>query len=279
MFERMSRGMELTKQSLLVLRDEKSLLVFPLASGIACMIVFASFALPLWASGYASGVLDEGQIPQDPVAYIVLFLFYFVNYFVIVFFNSALVSCAIVRFYGGDATVGGGLRAAFARLPQIAGWALVSATVGLILKAIESRSERVGEIAAGLLGAAWTIVTYFVVPVLVVERVGPITAVKRSFAILRKTWGESLTANFSIGLAVALASFVALLPAFLGIVLGNTATIIAGIAVTAALLIIISLVSAALNTIILAALYLYAAEGKVPPQFDEDLLKSAYSPK
>jgi hypothetical protein len=279
MFERISRGIELTRQSLQVLREEKSLVVFPLLSGIACMLVFASFAVPLWASGYFEGAFEDGKIQQDPLAWIVLFLFYFVNYFVIVFFNSALISCAIVRFYGGDATVGGGLSAAMARLPQIAGWALVSATVGVILKLIESRSEKVGQIAAGLLGAAWTIVTYFVVPVLVVERVGPITAVKRSFAILKKTWGESLVANFSIGLVVFVASLVALLPAVLGVVLGNTATIIGGIAITAVLLIIISLVSAALNTIIIAALYLYAAEGKVPAQFDENLLRGAYGPK
>jgi hypothetical protein len=279
MFERISRGIELTKQSLQVLREEKSLVVFPLFSGIACAIVFASFAVPLWASGYFEGVMDNGKIQQDPLAYVLLFLFYFVNYFVIVFFNSALISCAIVRFYGGDATVAGGLSAAMARLPQIAGWALVSATVGVILKLIESRSEKAGQIAAGLLGAAWTIVTYFVVPVLVVERVGPITAVKRSFAILRKTWGESLVANFSVGLVVFAASLVALVPAVLGLAVGNTAAIVTGISVTVVLLIVISLVSAALNTIIIAALYLYAAEGKVPPQFDERLLRAAYSPK
>jgi hypothetical protein len=271
--------MELTKQSLRVLREEKSLLVFPLASGIACLMVFASFAVPLWFSGYLGVMFQDGPIPHDPVAYVVLFLFYFVNYFVIVFFNSALISCAIVRFYGGDTTITGGLSAAAARLPQIAGWALVSATVGVILKLIESRSERAGQIAAGLLGAAWTIVTYFVVPVLVVERVGPITAVKRSFAILRKTWGESLSANFSIGLLVLLASLLALLPVVLGVLIGSAASAVAGLVVTVLLLITISLVSAALHTIIVAALYLYAAEGRVPQQFDEQLLRSAYAPK
>jgi hypothetical protein len=279
MFARITRGMELTRQSLQVLREEKSLLVFPLLSGVACLLVFASFAVPMVLSGYAEVLFEDGRPPQDPLAFALLFAFYFVNYFVIVFFNSALISCAIVRFYGGDATVSGGLSAAMARLPQIAGWALVSATVGVILKLIESRSEKIGQLAAGLLGAAWTIVTYFVVPVLVVERVGPITAVQRSFSILKKTWGESLTANFSIGLVVMLASLVSLVPAGLGLVIGTTASVIAGVAITAVLLIAVSLVSAALHTIIVAALYLYAAEGKVPQQFDENLLREAYAPK
>lgn len=279
MFERISRGMELARQSLGVLREEKTLLVFPLLSGIACLFVLASFAVPLWATGYAQVVFDDGKLPQDPLAYVLLFLFYFVNYFVVVFFNSALVSCAIIRFHGQDATLGDGMSAAMSRLPQIAGWALVSATVGVILKAIESRSEKIGQLAAGLLGAAWTIATYFVVPVLVVEGVGPITAVKRSFAILRKTWGESLTANFGIGLIVFLAFLLALLPALLGSLLGTAATVVAGFAVTALLWIVIALVSTALHTIVVAALYLYAAKGEVPRQFDEQLLKAAYAPK
>jgi hypothetical protein len=279
MFERISRGMQLTKQSLQVLRDEKSLIVFPILSGICCMLVLGTFAGPLWATGYLEGVLDDGKLANDPIAYALLFAYYFVNYFVIVYFNSALVSCAIIRFHGDDPTVTDGLKAATARLPQIAGWAAVSATVGLILKAIESRSEKVGQFVAGLLGGAWSIATYFVVPVLVVEGVGPIEAVKRSFAILRKSWGESLVANFSIGLAVMLASLVSVIPAVLGFVIGTPVTIAAGIAVTVVLLIAISLVAAALNTIIIAALYLYAAEGRAPRQFDEELLRSAYRKK
>ena len=279
MFERISRGIELARQSWQVLREEKTLLVFPLLSGISCMLVLITFAVPVWATGYARGVLDEGRLPNDPVAYALLFLYYFVNYFVVVFFNSALMRCAIIRFHGGDATVVDGLNAAVSRLPQIAGWALVSATVGVVLKAIESRSERLGRLAASLLGAGWAIATYFVVPVLVVEGVGPIDAVKRSFAILRKAWGESLVAQFGIGLLVFLASLVAILPAVIGIALANPVTMAIGVAVSAVLLVIISLVSAALSTIILAALYLYAAEGQVPRQFDEQLLRAAYGHK
>src|SRR5262249_35476691 len=149
--------------------------------------VLGSFAAPLWNSPYVQVVFDDGQIPNDPVAYVILFAFYAVNYFVIVFFNSALVACAIIRFKGGEPTVSDGLRAASNRLPQILAWALVSATVGIVLRTLESRSEKLGQIAAALVGAAWSIATYFVVPVLVVERVGPVEAVQRSFAVLRKT--------------------------------------------------------------------------------------------
>jgi Family of unknown function (DUF6159) len=130
MFERLSNGWHLAKESWHVLKMDKELLVFPFVSGISCMFVLASFALPLWNSQYASVIFDEGKIPNDPIAYLILFAFYAVNYFVIVFFNSALVACAIIRFRGGDPTLGDGFRASFNRLPQIAMWALASATVG-----------------------------------------------------------------------------------------------------------------------------------------------------
>ncbi len=276
MFTRLSNGWGLAKASWHVLKLDKEMLVFPLASGLACLLVLASFAVPLIGSEYAQTVMEEESIPKDPVAWAILFAFYFVNYFVIVFFNSALIHCAIIRFRGGDPTVADGFRGAFARLPQIAAWAAVSATVGLILKAIESRSKRAGRFVAGLLGMAWSAGTYFVVPVLVVEGLGPFAGLKRSLSILRKSWGEALAANFGIGLIVFAAIVVSLIPALLGVLSGTTALLIAGIVTTVALVILVSLISSALSAIVLAALYEYAAEGKAPTQFDEGALKGAF---
>lgn len=279
MFRKLSNGWELAQQSFRVLSLDKELLAFPLMSGMACLLVLASFAGPLWLTGEAQAILDEHQRPEGPLAYLLMFAFYFANYFVIVFFNSALVECAIIRFRGGDPTIADGLSAAWARLPQIAGWALVSATVGVVLRAIESQSERAGQFVAGLLGMAWGAATYFVVPVLVVEQVGPIEALKRSFAILKRTWGESLVANFSIGLLVSLAYFLAAIPLMVGAMLGGPPGFVAGALISVSLWILIGLAAAALNAIVLAAAYLYAAEGAVPPQFDASLLREAFVSK
>lgn len=280
MFDRISNGWALAKQSWEVLKLDKELLLFPLISGIACLLVLGSFAVPLYNTQYFQTVMDEGaQVTQDPIAWVILFAFYFVNYFVIVYFNTALIACAIIRFRGGDPTVADGLQAATSRLPQIAAWALVSATVGIILRAIESRSERAGQFAAALVGGAWSIATYFVVPVLVVEKVDPITAVKRSFAVLRKTWGEALSANFGIGLFTFLGMLLALAPLILGIMAlsnGMTAVGVAGIVCGILGMITVSLVSSALNSILLGALYLYAADGEVPQQFDAAILRDAF---
>jgi hypothetical protein len=281
MFERIGNGWQLSKGSFQVLRMDKELLLFPLISGLACLAVMASFIAPLWNSPYVALVMDDHQAPQDATAYLILFAFYAVNYFVIVFFNSALVACAIIRFKGGDPTVADGFRAASGRLPQILAWSLASATVGVILRVIESRSEKAGAIAAALFGAAWSIATFFVVPVLVVERVGPIDAVQRSLAILRKTWGEALAANFGIGfitflsvLALGIAPLVAG-----GITIASGYPALGGVLLGGGLLglVLASLISSALNSILLAALYLYAAEGKVPGCFDNALLERAFA--
>ena len=280
MFARLSNGWELAQQSFRVLMLDKELLLFPVLSGLACLLVLVSFAVPLWNTGYVSTVLEEQTVPEDPLTYVILFAFYFVNYSVIVFFNSALIACAIIRFRGGNPTLADGLRAAMSCLPQILGWAAVSATVGVILRVIESRSERFGEIVSGLLGMAWTIVTYFVVPILVVERVGPIEATRRSMSIMRRTWGEALTANFGIGIITFLAFLVALIPLVGGIFAWAAGTIYFAIplcVVGVVLLLLVGLVSSAVDAILIGSLYLYAADGIVPQNFDGHLLRQAFA--
>ena len=98
MFDKLANGWELTKASFRVLWLDKELLVFPMLSGVACLLVIGSFALPLFFSG-AFQIDNQVQCAvHNPLAYVVLFAYYFINYFVIVYFNSALVACAIIRF-------------------------------------------------------------------------------------------------------------------------------------------------------------------------------------
>lgn len=282
MFGKLSTGWRLAKQSLEVLKLDKELLLFPIFSGLACIVAMASFAVPIFASGLHEGLLEEEVGSGTQILMGILgFLFYFVTYFIIIFFNSALVGCAIIRLKGGDPTVRDGFGAAMARLPQIASWALVAATVGFILKIIESRSEKVGAIVSGLLGMAWSITTFFVIPVLVVEKTGPIDAVKRSVAVIKKTWGESLGANMGIGFITFLASLVALLPIGGGIAAMSVSPVLGGILIGLGVLwiLFVSLVSSALGSILLAALYIYAAEGKMPQHYDPNMIKGAFATK
>jgi Family of unknown function (DUF6159) len=257
----------LAKQSWRVLMLDKELLVFPLLSGIACLLVLATFAAGVIAAGHFQG--EKG----DTTTWVLAFIYYFVNYFVIVFFNSALVACAMIRFRGGNPTVADGLRAAGARLPQILAWALLASTVGIVLRMIQERLEFIGRIVIGLIGAAWTIATYFIVPVLVEEKLGPLDAVKRSTELMQQTWGESLASHVGIGAATGLISFLGVLligiaSVALAVATSNMGVMIAGGVAVVAFLVLAALVSSALSTIVLSALYLYAAEKKAPQAFD-----------
>ena len=258
-----------------VLKQDKEILTFPLVSGICCLIILASFAIPIVSSGSWQLPEEEMTTRQQVVYYGTLFLFYFLNYFVIVFFNSAIIACAAIRMGGGDPTVGDGFRAAFGRLPLIFGWALVCATVGLILRIIEDRSKTVGSIVAGLLGMAWSVVSFLVVPILVIDKKGPLVALKESTVLLRKTWGEQLIGNFSFGLIFFLLNIPAFAIIALGIFSGSMVTLIVCVIAGVIYLVIIALIQSALQAIFQAALYLYARQGEAPAGFGRGLLEES----
>lgn len=282
MFERISNGFALAGSTWRVLIRDKHLLVFPIVSGFLFLLVVASFAVPL--ATMVDWVKFEQQLQQNnnrpPIwVYPVTFAFYFCNYFVIVFCNSALISCALLRFNGERPSLADGFRMALARLPQIFAWALVSATVGLLLKVIENAHEKVGEIVASLLGTAWSIMTFFVVPVLVVEKVGPITAVGRSISLLKKTWGEALVGNMGLNFIMFLLAIPIVLLLVAGVVLLTMKMIIPGVAmlVFAGIAFLMHMaISSALHTILLAALYQYAHDDRIPEGFDREVMVHAF---
>jgi hypothetical protein len=273
-------GLALATQSWRVLMLDKELLVFPLLSGVACFLLLASFAAGIFASGMR--IHDPERI--DLVHWVILFVYYFINYFIIVFFNCALVACAMIRFRGGNPTVADGLKAARERIGLIAAWALLAATVGVVLRMIEERVGFLGKIVIWILGAVWTLATFFVVPVLVVENLGPIDAAKRSVEIVKNAWGESIVSNAGVGILSFLAILFLVVPCgILTVVValktGSIAVAIVGAALTIALLVLISLAGSALASILLSALYLFATGGRVPQGFDPARLKAAFAAK
>ncbi len=272
---KIARTWSLMSECWQVLKQDKSLLVFPLISGICCLLLLASFAVPLYTTGNWQPPGHDATTQRQVAYYGTLFAFYVCNYFIVVFFNAAIVACAASRMGGGNPTIGDGLRAATSRLPVIAGWALVSATVGLVLRIIEDRSEKIGQIVAGLLGMAWTVVSFLVVPILVVENKGPIAALQDSTALLKKTWGEQLVSNFSFGMIFFLLAIPAIGLIILGAAAGSTSVLILCVGLAVVYLIVLALVQSALQAIFQTALYLYARDGQVPPGFHAEVLGTA----
>jgi hypothetical protein len=285
----------MAKASFSVLKQHPKLAVLPAMSGAIFLVVIglilASLMPQLSTIHGATGSIWRrlGEV-GDIWFFAALFVSLFVMTTVAIFFNVALVQCALRAHAGEEPSIRGGLSAAVGLLPQILGWALVATTVGALLNmlqdAIESYLGFLGKFLGGLLQLSWAVITYFVVPVLVTEKVGPITAVKRSSAILRAKWGESLAGEARIGLLGILFVMVSALVFFggLALVLSSGLKAMVGIgAILMALGIIAGVASMVivqtLSTIFQSGVYLYATTGQVPPTLDRDLLESVFQSK
>ena len=261
-------------ESLRVLSKDKEILIFPLLSGIITIVAFGSMVF----AGATTGLVREFQSGNRVMGYAVLFVWYFVSWFIVLFFNVAVVQCASIRLKGGDPTVADGFRASMQNLGRIVAWALVSATVGLILRMIAERSKIIGRIIAGLVGAAWSIATYFIVPVMIFEKRSLADSVKQSTNIIKKTWGESLVAAGGIGAFIMLLGVAGLVVPVVALFFSPMAALV-GLGVLVVYWIGLSIVSAALTGIFRTALYLYATEGRAPAGFTPDYVQNAFAVK
>lgn len=275
---RIERSWELVKASWAVLRADKELIVFPVLSMIAVTLVSVSFAVPMFLSGVLEGSFARsGGIPI--LGILVGFAFYTVQYTVIFYCNSALVGAAMIRLNGGDPTIADGFAIANKRIVSILGYALLAATVGVILRNI-ARRGMIGRIVATVFGLAWNLATFLAVPVLVVEGVGPIDAVKRSTHLLKKTWGEQIAGNIGIGVVFAIVAFagVAVFGGALALaVTAHSTPMIVGVAVAAVIAAsLLGLLGSALSAIYAAAVYRYATEGDPGGMFAPALVREAF---
>jgi hypothetical protein len=249
-FTRLSNGWQLALNSFAVLKANRQLIIFPILSAIAMLLAISSFVIAMFASaGWDAELLKE----QSAVAnYTILFLYYLVNYFIVVFFNTALVHCTHLYFNGEEPTVSKGLRFALTRIGTIFSWAIFAATVGTILRAIQDKVGTLGKIITGFIGIVWSVATFFVVPIIAYENLGPIAAFKRSTSLMKEKWGESIGASFSFGIIQFLALLLLAVPSF---VLGWLVHPIAGAALFALGLFCVIVLFSAAKVIFVSAVY------------------------
>ena len=272
MFATIGHTFELMKTSWRVLMLDRELILFPVMSVVALVAVAGA----IFAGGLLSGAFALAQEGgEGSTGDLVLgLLLAFVSTAIVIFFNAALVAAAMERLRGGDPNVTSGLKAASARIPQILAWAVVVTVVMLILRALRRRGGIAGQIAAMFGEAAWELASFFAVPFIVEEGVGPFEALRRSASLLRQTWGRQITAGFGFGLLTIGAIIIAAIPALLlalvhpllGLAIGIPLVGLAWAAVTAT------------EGIFKAALYDYAT-GREPHGFDQASLRNAYQPQ
>jgi len=282
MYERLDRSIELLKASTAIFLKHRGLLVFPCLSTLALILVVASFSMPLGGIHALDALNGHGgalSFPQCMTA----FLFYFCQYFVIFFFNTALVGAVMMQVDGETPTVGDGLRIALSRIYPILGYAFIAATVGMALHLIRERLGFVGRIIVGMLGVGWTLATYLVVPVLAWSQCGPIEAITESAELFKRTWGESVIGEGGLGLA-----FTMILIGVIGcgaVLIGLTChvlhsaflTVVMEVAVIGAV-VLTALVHATLSGIYKVALFRYANGFSNISGFDSRVLAQAFQP-
>ena len=260
--DRFSRGWDFIQKSFVILRSNKDLLVFPAASAASCLVAsmwilgifgftYGDQLQALWASSPQHMKLTQPMWAG-------LFLLYVVNYFIVVFFNVGLVSSATDRIAGGHASINQGLELAWSRKGKILQWAVVAATFGILMKIAERRLNFLERMGLRFLEVAWGLATVFIAPVLALEDVGPIEALKRSSQILKETWGEKLAGGYALGLIFMLFTIPGILVPFLLYRMFGPPGMIAGFVLFALYILLLSTISATVDGVVVAALYRYA---------------------
>lgn len=271
---RIKNTWELAKVSWRVLRQDRELLLIPVLSFVSALVVLAVLLVPTIAL-LDTGSGDEGADPALAVIGIVAALAMSI---ISVFFNGALVAGAHERMSGGDPTVSSAMRKAMARMGGLLPWALLTGTVGLVLQAVRERAGFLGDFIVRLAGAAWEVVTFLVVPAIIIDEHGAVDGLKRSGSLLRQTWGENLAARVGFGLL----GLIAIIPAVVIVALMGTlggAALVVGILVAVIYVAVVIVVLTALNAVFQTALYLYATTGAVPSGYEDSNLRDSFSRK
>lgn len=279
MLDRFARSWQLAGECMRLLLQDKRLLVLPLLSALAIVVLTASFAVPLVPT--LRGHLGPGgSRGLTTLTYLALFLFYWLQYTIVIFFNTALVEVAMRRFDGEDAGIADGLRRAVSMLPVILVYAAIAATVGTVLRMIAERVGIIGRIVVGLIGLAWSVATALVVPVLAAENVGPIEAIGRSVELIKKAWGEDIIGSAGIGVVFVLVIIVTILAGgLLALAAFSAHRLALGVLLLVLLILavcLLGLAQATLQGIYSAALYRYASGDPASGGIDKELLEGAF---
>lgn len=270
--EQIGRSWDLLKSCFGVLRNDKELLLFPIFSGIAGILVIALFALPL----FASGLFEQGFMPFQTI---ILFFFYLCQAMVIYYFNAGLVGAALIRLEGGNPSFGDGMRIANSHAKAILGYAAISATVGLLLRSGKKR-RGLGRSLGQLAGMAWTVATTLVLPIIISRKIGPLDAIAESTRLLKKTWGENILGAIGIWAGFKAVSFFYVVFSVAAVFACLQVSPSLTVAVAALLLmglILLIILKSAISAIYTAVLYRYAAEGTAPAGFEQQQLDLAFS--
>jgi len=271
-----SNSKQLASASWGVLKADKELMTIPVigavVAGVVAIVVGSVVYATLETSTDAAG---ETTTSANPAAVVLGILGLLIVAVVTQLFAGALVAGANERFEGGNPTLGSSFSKAMTRFGSILGWTATNATVGVILSAVREKAGFLGNIVASIIGAAWNIVTWLVMPVIIVEGIGPLAATKRSAVLIKSKWGENLIAQGGLGLF----GLLIILPGVIvGVAISSVLPIV-GIPLLVLYLAIAFTVLSALGAIFRTALYRFSAGLPVGNAFSESMLVGTFGAK
>lgn len=263
---RIATGWHLAKASFRVLKLDPEVLAIPAMAFVTMVLLVGAEALAGWSMGAFATTATGGQ---NPITYVFVYLIYATTAFVGIFFNVAIIEEASIRFSGQNPTIKDGLRKAWSKKGKILKWALITATVGLLLRVLRERAgSLMGSLAVGLLEMGWAIATFFVVPILIYKDVGPMDAIKQSSSIVKSKWGEAFVGVTATGLIFLGLGVLGLIPLFLGVWSGTAVGAMVGIGIAVTYWLLLASANSAVRGILVAALFHYHEKGVMPNGFE-----------
>ena len=276
--ERLSRGWKMTKLGIAVVRADPELMVYTFLSALFSLVaigaaVSGSVGLDVITSDTECVGDDCGS--EFAVAHMAIwFVFYMLVSVITVFWNAAIIASAYERLSSGtNPSFSYGIGQAMKCLPQILVWGIIAGTVGLFIQILEglARDEKsalplrvVAGLASFIIGVAWWIVTFFMIPMIVLERAGVLDGMGKSTELFERTWGEDVASHIGTGLLMTLCIVLLFLISIPLMTMGEVGVIL-GMVMLAVGILFAVLFFSTVDAVNRASLFYYAKTGQIPP--------------
>ena len=265
-------GKTLSNKSWGLLKENKYFLWFPIM-GLLLSI------LPLVILG--GGALALAALEMNVWAIVVGFIGLILINFAFTISGAAMVAAVDEELSGRDSTLGYGFGKAFRRLGPLLVWSVIRAVVSALLGLLRGNGGGAAAVAGNVLAAigaaAWSIVTFFVTPYIMLKGLSAVPAVKASVHMVREKWGTQVTGGVRIGLRLLVITLpaIALIVGGFYLLTGSGASVSLGLVLLAVgfvLIMISALLSSALKSIFSVALFHFTTgEGGYGPFTPEEL--------
>lgn len=271
-----SQGLQLIRHSLRVLKQHKSLIIFPLISTISWLLLVSLLVSPIW-------YLVEKHWQQvhafstDEIGIIVFALvILFIGNLIVLFCNAAFISGAEAYCRQQPVKLSQCFKAAFVCGWEIIQWTIFNVTIGFFLRTFQTRATQMSFLGKSLAGIAWSVIMYIALPVLVIEKLPPFKIIQRSSELLQQTWGPNLVTNLGIGMILFCARLLALAPAIIGLIWGAQIGKMTGIALAVILLLLFHIFNVAIHNILRSVVYHYATSKQIVFPFEKTQLENVF---